>query len=215
MFIVVVGGGGVGASIAEYFSKRGDRVVVIEKKRELCDRLVKSIDAVVYCGDVKSTRLLRDAEVEKADILFAVTGSDSVNLWVASVAKAKLGIPKVVVRVNQRENVEKARSAGADVVVCLEELAAERLIEAVVQPDYRFLLRREGFAVAAVKVLPDSKLVGASTGTLREKGLSVVAVLRGSTWLAGHEDHVLESDDEVVVAGPEEKVSKLIEEVFE
>jgi len=83
VFIVVVGGGGVGASIAEYFSKRGDRVVVIEKKRELCDRLVKSIDAVVYCGDVKSTRLLRDAEVEKADILFAVTGSDSVNLWEA------------------------------------------------------------------------------------------------------------------------------------
>ncbi len=51
----------------------------------------------------------------------------------ASAAKAKLGIPKVVVRVNQRENVEKARSTGADVVVCLEELAAERLIEAVVR----------------------------------------------------------------------------------
>jgi trk system potassium uptake protein TrkA len=84
VFIVAVEGGGVGASIAEYFSKRGDRVVVIEKKRELCDRLVKSIGAVVYCGDVKFTRLLRDAEVEKADILFAVTGSDSVNLWEAS-----------------------------------------------------------------------------------------------------------------------------------
>ena len=30
MRIVIVGGRGVGASIAEYFSKRGDDVVVIE-----------------------------------------------------------------------------------------------------------------------------------------------------------------------------------------
>jgi len=59
--IVIVGGRGVGASIAEYFSKRGDDVVVIEGDEELCDRLAKSLDVTVYCGDAKSERLLRDA----------------------------------------------------------------------------------------------------------------------------------------------------------
>jgi trk system potassium uptake protein TrkA len=212
--IVIVGGRGVGASIAEYFSKRGDDVVVVEGDEEVCDRLAKSLDVTVYCGDAKSEKLLRDAGAEEADVLFAVSGDDSLNIWVASVAKRELGVPTVVVKVDERESAERARSAGADVVVCSEELVFERLIEAVTSPAYTFLLKREGFAVVAVKVLPDSGLIGTSVSELRERGLNVVAVFRGAG-LTEFEDLVLEADDEMIVAGPEEKISELLKEVFE
>jgi trk system potassium uptake protein TrkA len=168
----------------------------------------------VYCGDAKSEKLLRDAGAEEADVLFAVSGDDSLNIWVASVAKRELGVPTVVVKVDERESAEKARSAGADVVVCSEELVFERLIEAVTSPAYTFLLKREGFAVVAVKVLPDSGLIGTRVSELRERGLNVAAVFRGA-WLTEFEDLVLEADDEMIVAGPEENISELLKEVFE
>ena len=88
----------------------------------------------VYCGDAKSERLLRDAGAEEADVLFAVSGDDSLHIWVASVAKRGLGVPTVIVKVDERESAERARSAGADVVVCFDELVFERLIEAVTSP---------------------------------------------------------------------------------
>lgn len=49
---MVVGGGYIGFFLAKYFARRGDRVVVVEKRRALCDKLAKEIDATANAWGV-------------------------------------------------------------------------------------------------------------------------------------------------------------------
>lgn len=214
MFIVVVGGGRVGATIADFFARRGDKVVIIDRKREVCDYLSRTIDAVVYCGDARSTRLLRDAEVDKADVLYAVTDSDSINLRVAEIVKKNFGVPRVVVRVNHSENCSKGEGF-ADVTVCLGENAINAFIEAVVSPEYKYLLRKSGNTIAYLRVIADSSLVGLRIQDVEKDGLVVALLLRAGVFMRPSNDTVLEADDEILVAGEEEKVASLVQKLYE
>lgn len=213
MFVAVIGGGRVGYSIAEFFSKRGDRVVVVEKNEKVCGELARSLDVTVYCGDARSIRLLEEAGVNKADVLFAVSGSDSLNIRVASVAKKRFGVPRVVVRVNHAENKEKAAQSGADEVICLDEVA-ELFVRAVTEVDYRVLFKHGGFAVVEIRVPPDSPAIGKPLRELVEKGLKVVAVVRDGSLVEAGEDLVLEADDRLVLAGREEAINEARQDIL-
>lgn len=214
MFVVIVGGGRVGQSIAGFFSRRGDKVVIIERKHETCESIAKSVDAVVYCGDARSKRLLQDAEVDKADVLFAVTDNDNVNLRVAATAK-ELGVPKVVARINHGENCDTKVLQDVDVPVCIDEITPDLFISAVVNPEYRYLLRGGGNAVALIRVQPESRLVGARVGGLEDDALIVALVARKGVYMRAEKDLVLAGDDEIIVAGSEEKIASLIERLYE
>ncbi|MGC8987587.1 MAG: potassium channel family protein [Infirmifilum sp.] len=215
MYIVVVGGGKIGQAIADFFARRGDRVVIIDRKKEVCDFLAKNYDVVVYCGDARSTSLLRDAQVEEADVLYAVTDSDSVNIQVATTAKKKLGVPRVVVRINQSENCERVGGEVADTVVCLGVNSLSAFIEAVVNPEYKYLLRDRDKVIALIRVVPDSPLVGRSIKSIEDMGVLVGVVVREGIPSRPTEDLVLEADDEIVVVGREERVNELIRVLYE
>jgi hypothetical protein len=78
--IIVCGLGYIGPIIARHYHKKGDLVVVIEKdpshpEIEKC----KNLGILVIKGDAADLKTLLRAEVQKARVLFAVTGNDELN----------------------------------------------------------------------------------------------------------------------------------------
>ncbi len=76
MYIVIIGGGGVGYELARSLSENNQDVVVIEKNSVQARRLGETLDIMVVEGNGASAAILEKAGIKNADILIAVTEID-------------------------------------------------------------------------------------------------------------------------------------------
>ncbi len=100
--IVIVGGGNVGLAVAKALESRVERmrVKVIEKSRASAERAADALErTIVLNGDGLSIELLREAGIERADAVLAVTDDDKTNLLAAVRAKSA-GCPYTICLVN-------------------------------------------------------------------------------------------------------------------
>lgn len=106
-FIVIVGCGRLGGSLANRLSATGNRLVVIDRKEAAFDKLSTEFSGFRIAGDASELGVLRQAHTDDADFLFATTREDNVNLMVAQIARTVFKVPRVIARVYDpfRENI--------------------------------------------------------------------------------------------------------------
>ena len=80
MFIIIAGGGKVGAALAHDLPPGGHEIVVLEKNRRKAQDLEDELGASVIPHDASEGRWLSTAGVARADLVIAVTGDDEDNL---------------------------------------------------------------------------------------------------------------------------------------
>ena len=96
-------------------------------------------------GDACELDTLAAAEVERADVVAAVTGDDEDNLVVSLLAKQEFGVPRVVARVNNPKNEWMFNELwGVDVAVSTPHLITALVEEAVSVGSFVRLLSFEG-----------------------------------------------------------------------
>jgi trk system potassium uptake protein TrkA len=100
MKICIVGAGEVGVHIALSLVREGHDLVVIEKGADKVERLQKSMDILAVAGDGCNPKLLRAHGAGEADLFFAVSNNDAVNLLSALTARS-LGAARCVVRLGE------------------------------------------------------------------------------------------------------------------
>lgn len=76
MKIIVAGCGKVGYTLAEQLSEEGHEITVIEPKTEKVQAAVDALDVIGYIGTGNSYKIQKEAGVEDADLLIAVTGNE-------------------------------------------------------------------------------------------------------------------------------------------
>ncbi|MEE3140606.1 MAG: NAD-binding protein, partial [Actinomycetota bacterium] len=91
MRILVVGAGEVGSYVAARLSREGNDVVVIDELRDPLTRLERDNDIFTIMGDATNPSTLIEAEVEKTEVLVAVTQSHKTNLLVCLQARQARG----------------------------------------------------------------------------------------------------------------------------
>lgn len=87
MKIIIVGDGKVGHSLAERLSAEGNDVTVIDKNPDVLKKDIQNLDVLCIRGNGASAKTLLEADVNRADILIAVTSSDEVNMVCCLTAK--------------------------------------------------------------------------------------------------------------------------------
>ncbi len=87
MQIIIVGCGNVGATLAEQLSSEGHNIAVIDMNRQKLQNLSNSYDVMGVNGNGVSFAVQKEAGVEQAHLLIAVTGSDEVNLLCCLIAR--------------------------------------------------------------------------------------------------------------------------------
>ena len=120
MYIIIVGGGKVGYYLAKTLAPENHRLVLIEEDYDLCMKIVSELNELgvgVIHGDGTDISFLSDAEIEKADILIAVTGYDQNNLVACQLAKNYFQVPRTIARVNNPKNIKVFKHLGVDSVV--------------------------------------------------------------------------------------------------
>jgi trk system potassium uptake protein TrkA len=106
MYILVAGGGKVGANFARTLLKDGKReVTLIEHRRDRFERLEQELEHHVLLGDATEIHVLERAGIARPpDVVAALTGDDEDNLVISQLAREKYGVPKVIARVNDPRN---------------------------------------------------------------------------------------------------------------
>lgn len=98
MKIIIVGCGKVGYTLVEQLSGEDHDLVVIDERAEKVNSITEELDAMGIVGNGVSYQTLREAGINHADLLIAVTGSDEQNLLCCVIAK-KAGHCKTIARV--------------------------------------------------------------------------------------------------------------------
>jgi len=143
MYIVVVGAGATGLYVASLLAREKQEIVVIEQDEEAAEQVRRTLDVGVVVGNAAIPRVLWEAEVQRADLLVAVTGTDEVNMITCFMAK-ELGAKKTIARVRNPEysgyllvggkspyatrKVVRPRSLGVDLFVNPEIEAAREIV---------------------------------------------------------------------------------------
>ena len=135
MKIIVAGCGKVGYTLAEQHSEEGHEITVIEPRAERVQAAVDALDVIGYIGTGNSYKMQKEAGVEDADLLIAVTGHDEVNLLSCLIAK-KAGNCRTIARVRNPEYVDEIgfikEELGLSVAIN-PELATARDIARLIQ----------------------------------------------------------------------------------
>ncbi len=134
MRIVIEGAGEVGSHLAKMLRTESNEVVVIDHDHDRLSRLLAYTDVEVVEGNPSSLKVLRQAEVGKADLFIAVNpfATHEVNIVGALMAK-KLGAAKVIVRINDEdfltpENTLMFKEMGIELMFYPEKTAADEIV---------------------------------------------------------------------------------------
>lgn len=139
MDIVIAGIGKVGFNLAKTLIESGNRVRMIELRREICERAANELHRPVIFGDGTRIEDQRAAECGKADVFIAVTGKDEINLIACQIAKMRFGVKKTVARVNNPKNLQIIQKLGVDIALSSTGYIAGLIERQLDDADSRFL----------------------------------------------------------------------------
>lgn len=124
---IIIGGGKIGYNLLKILREKHYQVMLVEKNRDTCLKIADELDAEVICGDGTDLDVLRDAGIEDAEIVAAVTGTDEENLVICQIAKVSFHIQKTIARVNNPKNIAMFHALGIDRIVCSTEVIANMI----------------------------------------------------------------------------------------
>jgi trk/ktr system potassium uptake protein len=137
MFVVIVGCGRVGSSIAKTMLAEGHEVSVLDEDPEAIAQLEKGEDrgwedmgGAFTVGTALELDALLEAGIDRADAFVASTDGDNTNLVIAQIAQRRYEVPKVVVRVLDPARARWYQDQGLT-TVCPTQIAIEMLESAV------------------------------------------------------------------------------------
>lgn len=128
MYIIVAGCGKIGANLVKKLSSDGHDVVVIDPNEENFAQLESGTNCLTIAGMPIDEDVLKNAGIERADALCAVTSDDNVNVMTAQIAKQLYHVPFVVTRVYDPDKDEVLRQMGL-CTVCPTMLTVARIGE--------------------------------------------------------------------------------------
>jgi trk system potassium uptake protein len=137
MFILVVGAGRVGSTVAKWALAGGHEVSVLDEDPLSHERLDNELDTSweeaggrFTVGTGLEIDALTEAGIAEADVFIASTDGDNTNLVVAQIARRRYAVDNVIVRVLDPRRAEWYREEGLE-TICPTAIAIEMLEAAV------------------------------------------------------------------------------------
>lgn len=224
MKIVILGAGQVGASVAESLVSEQNDITVVDidgpRLRALQDRL----DLRTVIGNASHPSVLREAGIEDADLLVAVTQSDETNLVACKLATRMFNVPRRIARVRAPEFLENEHVLGregfeVDLAICPEQVLTDYLVKLVEFPEALQVLDFAGGKVSlvAVRAFSGGPMVGRPIRDLRAHvpgvDARIVAVFRQDKSMVPDGDTVIEAGDEVFCLAATRDIRRVMHEL--
>jgi trk system potassium uptake protein TrkA len=180
VYLLIAGGGKVGANILRTLLRQGHEATLIEQRRDRYDQLAEEFEHQVQQGDATEIHVLERAGISRPpDIVLAMTGDDEDNIVICQMARVKYGVSKVIARVNDPRNqvhfdlldVSPTVSATASVMALIEHEVPEHDLVHLLQ------LRKENLEIVEVQL--DRSFPGGRVEDLSlPEGSRLISVMR-------------------------------------
>ena len=221
MNIIIVGCGKVGSTIAKQLCNEGYDVTVIDNNPNKLRAVSDGMDAMAMVGDGTSYTTLKEAGIETADVLIAVTDSDEKNLLCCVIGK-RTGNLAAIARVrnpvysNERDFLQKG--FGLAMLINPESAGAEEMGRIFRFPS---AIDIETFAKGKIELLtvriPEKSLmVGNPLTYIHQKlrtDVLVAVVRRKGQVIIPSGDFVIEAGDLVSVIAEHEQAHEFFRKI--
>lgn len=196
MRIIIAGAGDVGFHLAKLLAIEEHDINIIDLDSSKLQYISNHLDVNTIKGSSTSYKILEEAKISKADLLIAVTESESTNISTAIIGK-NLGAKKTIARISNTEFLHKKdilnlKSIGIDELISPESLAAKeikKLLKETALTD-TFEFEKGILSLVGVTIDEDSELLNqslADTAYLNpDRNFNTVAILRGNETIIPH-----------------------------
>src|SRR5438094_9254769 len=217
MYVLIAGGGKVGANLARLLLRAGHEVTLIEQRGDRFAALEEEFEHVAQRGDATELFVLERAGIRRPpDLVLGVTGDDEDNLIICQLAKEKYGVPKVIARVNDPRNQPHFDLLGISSTVCAT-LSLLALVEHEV-PEHELVhlleLRKENLEIVEVQIDRDSPSAGKRVERLPlPEGSRLISVVRNGRAEIADEATELQAGDQVLAIlepGKEDELRRVL-----
>lgn len=202
MKTIIIGGGKIGYNLFKTLRERGFEVSLIERDKETCLKIAEDFDTDIICGDGTNLEVLKDAGIEDAEIIAAVTGTDEENLVICQIAKLSFQTKKTIARVNNPKNIVMFKNLGIDNTVCSTQVIANMIENSLDKEDYQIISTFERGAMILAELCMKEGNPWCNR-PVRELSLPkecvMVSILRGDNVIYPRGDTVINTSDKVVI----------------
>ena len=213
MNIIIVGCGKVGETLAAELNLGGNNVTIIDRDAAKVKSIANKLDIMGVIGNGASRTTQKEAGIDDADMLIAVTGNDELNLLCCIVAKKSAGC-RTIARLKNPEYSTDAPYIKNELglaMVITPELAAAKEIARIL--NFPSAIKVDIFAKSRVELLTfklpeDSRLAGMSVKDASMKlktGVTFCTIERGDDAYIANGNFVFEGKDVIsIIASPKQ-----------
>ena len=216
--ILIIGGGNVGLHLAKLLETvDGLRTKIIEKDKTRAEQIASDLSsAIVICGDPLDEKILKEANIEEIETVFALTEDDEDNIMSCVLAEKYTPSKRTIAIINKHnynilqeslkiDDLVDPRMATVSTIMKHVHMGTIDTVYSLLDGQYEFL---------EAKILESSDLVNKS---IKDSNLPdqvrIGAIVRKDKVMMPSSKFVFEKDDIVVVLSKREQL-KEVEDIF-
>ena len=127
MYVVILGAGRIGSSLASWFLESGSEVAVIDSDKKKTQILDEALGKICVLGDGANISVMEEAGLTRTDMFIATTGEDHINLIACQIARGKFEVHSTVSVLNEANNGKLFDMAGIDFIVDMSRLVISEI----------------------------------------------------------------------------------------
>jgi len=218
MKAIIIGAGELGYHLAQLLSEDEHQVAVIDIDDEARNKCSDHLDVITYRGNGVSKTVLEDAEIEEAEMLFAVTDSDEVNMAACLVARNYKGL-KTVARIRNQEYIGDEAVVlgdfiGIDYAVNPDSATAMEIARLVQMPGTCACADFANGRIRMLEIAIEKDIRGVTGVPLkdthwRENLCVIAAIIRDEKIVMPHGKDQIMVGDRIFVLFPHDKLKKI------
>ncbi len=211
MRIVIIGAGNAGRQLAMRLCEERHSVVMVDADAGALVQAEAGLDILTICGQGSNPAVLEEAEVDKSDLLIAVTDNDEVNILSCLLANS-VGVEGKIARVTNPKFIDGSRlydlqAMGIDLVINQKQECAREVFNMLQMPGaleafdlFAGKVMVAGFSVNAVSPLLDRTPAECDRLDLIQR-VRVIAIRRNKELVVPHGNTVFKQNDLVYLVG--------------
>jgi len=211
LYIIIVGLGGIGRSLARIAVAQRLNVVTIDSDPARTQDIALKYDLLSLTGDASLMSTLEEANISEADAIICTTGDDNVNLMVVLKAKEK-GVKTIATVVNEQENIEIFKETGATIHKDPDFIVAENIFNSIWRSGVNAFVSMAGGKAEIVELIihETSRAAGKAIKSLGlPPNVLIIAIERGDDVIIPEGSTVIVPNDSVYVFARRDIVDKV------
>jgi trk system potassium uptake protein TrkA len=193
MYIVIIGCGRLGSTVAKKLSDEGHDIAIIDNDIDNLDRLGSGFNGHRIRGVEFDNDVLLDGGIDRADVFLALTSDDNTNIMASQIASDIFGVKRVIARVCEPAKEFIYKSLGIEIVEPIE-LTDEIIRNSIIEEGSKILsVLDNDIEIVGIHV---SKGKGRTVRSIEKSNNCIISSLfrNGSFMLPGKEDEILDND---------------------